>query len=497
MAALNFRALRLVLRSHLIRNTIWLAVNTGLSRVLALGSLVLLSRILDSGEYGVYTFYIAVLTMLTGIFDLEIYQAGVRELRNSKDASEQAAIARSITLVSLVTSIGAVVVLVAILATSALPKVDLGLQALPLMAMAFYIIAFHMQRGLLAAFQALGRFGAYSWTQILFSGAFLVAVLVAMLRPALLDNFTEALIFRGVASLIAVVFMTVLLVRITSLGRIGFATLRLHTFSLIRLSLFPLVTSWFMLVYSNADRLMLSWLRSDPAEVGYYFNGILVATIVTHFTAAIFRVVYPSIASMYASGNHAGILRIIAAYNNLIFLVIVPVCVILYLLAGPIIIGLFGDDYRPSVIVFSVWILLVPLFVSLGPRLQLLYVAFQQKHGTAGLAIGATANVAFNVWLIPQYGVLGAVIGTGLAWTLNTLYITWIIRRKIMTTRYFTPLTLSFLIICGALVLFQAFFMPTYIALTLAVLILAVGGWLAGQSLIEKSRGLNTEQNPS
>ena len=484
MAALNFRALRIVLRSHLIRNTIWLAVNTGLSRVLALGSLVLLSRILDSGEYGVYTFYIAVLTMLTGIFDLEIYQAGVRELRNSKDASEQAAIARSITLVSLVTSIGAVVVLVAILATSALPKVDLGLQALPLMAMAFYIIAFHMQRGLLAAFQALGRFGAYSWTQILFSGAFLVAVLVAMLRPALLDNFTEALIFKGVASLIAVVFMTVLLVRITSLGRIGFATLRLHTFSLIRLSLFPLVTSWFMLVYSNADRLMLSWLRDDPAEVGYYYNGILVATIVTHFTAAIFRVVYPSIASMYASGDRAGIERITATYNSLVFLVIIPVCITLYMLSEPLIVGLFGDDFRPSIIVFSVWILLVPLFVSLGPRLQLLYVAYLQKHSTYGLAIGATANIAFNMWLIPEYGVLGAVIGTGLAWILNILYVTWIIRRQVMSTRYFTPLTLSFLGICGALVVFKALFLPTYVAVALSLLTLVIGGWLSSRSLI-------------
>jgi O-antigen/teichoic acid export membrane protein len=228
---------------------------------------------------------------------------------------------------------------------------------------------------------------------------------------------------------------------------------------------------------------MLGWLRPDLAEVAFYVNASTLSLVVVHLLSAVHTVTYPRVAALHARNELDRLRLLVTLYNDFLLLVIVPLCAILSMVAQPLITVIFGMAFRPSAGIFAVWILMVPALQSLGPRLHFLYTGYLQHHATIGLALGSLANVLLNLWLIPRYGVMGAVAATGLATALTVAYVSWIVYSRVLAVPYLNSgnagVLLAVVLVMGARLVWDAPGM--WLGLMLAVL--GVGGWRMLRSL--------------
>jgi O-antigen/teichoic acid export membrane protein len=470
--------------SRLMRAGCGVALCSGAAQFLGLVAAGMLSRMLAPQEYGRYALWMVIVMLLAGLFDFEIYQLGVREINRVQDERERAAWARGMVVVELAAGLCAMIALILVIESPLLVELKLG-ENRPVVFLSVCVLGFHLQRGLLGAFQGLQRFFSYNMCQLMSSGLFAVTLALANLWPTAVrvTDVADAVRLKGATAAVGAIVMAVVMYRVTVESGLHLMILRKHASALVQMSIFPLLSSWLMIINGQADRLILGWFAADAAQVGYYVNGIALSLIVTHFMAAAARVVYPLVASLYARQDYGRLKELVFWYNEVLLLVVVPVCVILSLLAEPLVVAVFGEAFRPAASVFAVWILLTPLFQSMGPRLHLLYVANLMRHGTVGLALGTVTNILLNLWLIPRHGMSGAVTGTGIATGVTVLYVSWVVYRRVLAVPYFSVRNVCFLVVMGLIVVAGRFFANAAMGLGLSLLMVAAGVFIILQQL--------------
>src|SRR5690606_13307941 len=90
-----------------------------------------------------------------------------------------------------------------------------------------------------------------------------------------------------------------------------------------------MLIGWLGLVYYNADRLMIGWLGNNSAEVGYYVNGILLGTLLTHFSNSIVQAIYPNFSKAFLDNDIGKVKKYLKIYNKFIFFIIMPISILL------------------------------------------------------------------------------------------------------------------------------------------------------------------------
>jgi O-antigen/teichoic acid export membrane protein len=121
------------------------------------------------------------------------------------------------------------------------------------------------------------------------------------------------------------------------------------------------------------------------------------------------------------------------------YAVVLPMLV----LAGPLVMTLYGAPYANAVPVLSV-LVLAQIFVSLGvARTQQLVVENRVVFSMFATTLGALSNVALNLILIPQYGAIGAAWATIISYALSG-YFSTVIYGKLRPV--FIQLSMSLLI---------------------------------------------------
>jgi O-antigen/teichoic acid export membrane protein len=171
---------------------------------------------------------------------------------------------------------------------------------------------------------------------------------------------------------------------------------------------------WFL---AFIDRYILAFLR-DEAAVGIYTMGNvlgdrLVMVPVMAFAAA----TGPLLVTAFERHGRPEVERLLTVYSRVILLVALP-CVALIAATGPDLVTLIaGINYfrygeaatvAPIVACGSVMIALAGL-ANIG-----LAVSKQTRYAAASTAIGLALNIAFNLLLIPVWGIIGAAIATPL-----------------------------------------------------------------------------------
>ena len=394
------------------------ATLTAGSAGLLLVLLTIAGRFLSVPDYGRFRYALALTTIVETLMDLGLSQVTVRTVARDK-ASADRVFPQVLGLKIVWVCVGLAVLAVAAPILRTDPVIIKLCYALGLSsAVRSYLLT---ARGLL---QGLHRFDLEALAVVsdrvllLIIGAFalwagygLAGLAVAFVGSRLLMLGAMQWLLRSVVSNVRPAFDRVMWRDIQSAALpLGFFMIALNT-------------------YNYVDTVILGLMRSD-AEIGWYAASYSVYEGLTYAPSILAAVLTPRLAALFTVDR--------AAHRSLLtraLLASVALAVVLggvaALGAAPIVTLLFGSRYASaapplqilaagSVFVFATWILhAAAISTNLDRRLLLT------------TAIGLAANVAFNVLLIPRYGISGAAWATVLAEGLTVLLLLVQIERRL------------------------------------------------------------------
>jgi O-antigen/teichoic acid export membrane protein len=85
---------------------------------------------------------------------------------------------------------------------------------------------------------------------------------------------------------------------------------------------------------------------------------------------------------------------------------------LLYGLAGPILVLLYGEEFRSGAQYLQVLSWILPIQGLRTVSRQIIYAWRQQRVDTGNLATAATTNVVLDILLIPNFGALGCAVSS-------------------------------------------------------------------------------------
>ncbi|MCA9981807.1 MAG: polysaccharide biosynthesis C-terminal domain-containing protein, partial [Anaerolineales bacterium] len=163
----------------------------------------------------------------------------------------------------------------------------------------------------------------------------------------------------------------------------------------------------------QTDIFLLSILLTET-HVGWYGAAQTILLVFWMIPTAVRVALYPLMTRYYHT-DRAALNTLYEETSRLLLIAILPMAAGVALLAEPIILLIFDESFLPAVpaLQWSIW---AAVFAVLNvPSARLLIIAHQQRAATwiTGLSMGA--NVLANLWLIPQWGIVGAAVSRTLA----------------------------------------------------------------------------------
>ncbi|MGI2873632.1 flippase [Vibrio fluvialis] len=165
------------------------------------------------------------------------------------------------------------------------------------------------------------------------------------------------------------------------------------------------------LLYSLQDQYFIKYFLGEY-ELGLYAVGIKFVLILVVLPTLISNVFYPSLVSRYHAGKYVEYNNQLQAMYLLFFILGLILYSFLYFSSEMIVIKLFGDEFKDSVLIMQIYslLLVVSFFQSLNNKVLILNdlqsVIF--KRATFALII----NAVLNFIMIPKFGIKGAAYST-------------------------------------------------------------------------------------
>ena len=394
------------------------ATLTAGSAGLLLVLLTIAARFLSADDYGRFRFALALTTIIETIMDLGLSQITVRSVARDRTSADRLfPQVLGVKLVWVAVGLALLVVLAPLLRTD--PVIIRLCYALGISsAVRSYLLT---ARGLL---QGLQRFDLEALAVVsdrvlllvaggaaLWAGYGLVGLAVAFVGSRLLMLGAVQILLRRVVARVLPAFDRDAWRDIQAAALpLGFFMIALNT-------------------YTYVDTVILGLMRTD-AEVGWYAAAYSLYEGLTYAPSILAAVLTPRLSALFTRDR--------AAHRSLLSRALVISVALAIVLGGvaafaaaPIVALLFGGRYAPavrplqilaagSVFVFATWILhAAAISTNLDRRLLLT------------TAIGLAANVAFNIVLIPRYGISGAAWATVVAEGLTVILLIVQLQRRL------------------------------------------------------------------
>lgn len=188
------------------------------------------------------------------------------------------------------------------------------------------------------------------------------------------------------------------------------STLLTNAISLLRDSTPLLFSGIAIFVYMRLDQFMIAAMLGTR-QVGLYSAVVTLAEIPLVLPSLLLRAALPEL-TRQSTNDPAQCQRTLASLMRSGFFLHAIIAVVLCIFATPITVLLYGEPFREASMALRLQILAVP-FTAMGV-LSSAWLVLQRCTGHAfrRTAIGAIANIALNLFLIPRYGIAGAAVAT-------------------------------------------------------------------------------------
>lgn len=376
---------------------------------LALGSTILLARILGPEGFGTYGYVLALITLIAIPAKVGLPPLFVRETARAQ-AGEQWGLMRGlwrwgnavVLLFSLFLVIAAA--MITSLVAERFSSVQLttfawGLAVVPL-------IALGNLRG--AALRGLRKVVQGQLPEHVLRPGLLILLLLAtpLFWPSQTLTAAHAMALHVLAAAIAFAIGVWLLWR----ARPASVTQAVPTYQARNwlTSAMPLaLISGLQLINSQTDIIMLG-IFSNAGQVGIYKVVIQGGFLVSFTLTAVNTVIAAHIVHLYQAGEHAKLQRVVTWAARCIFLGTLPVALIFIVVGGQILSLVFGEVYGVGQTALAILCVGQLVSAAMGPVIFLLNMTGHEREAARGIAVAASLNILLNILLIPRFGIEGA-----------------------------------------------------------------------------------------
>ena len=165
-------------------------------------------------------------------------------------------------------------------------------------------------------------------------------------------------------------------------------------------------------IYTNLDNVMLGFMTND-IEVGYYTASVKVKGILVSVVTAVSTVLLPRASYYVDKGFIKELYDIAKKAMSFVMLIAIPFVVYFTIYAKECILLLSGDKFMGAVAPMQI-IMPTLLFIGITNILgiQIMVPLGKERQVLYSTICGAIADLILNIIFIPQYGAIGAAIGT-------------------------------------------------------------------------------------
>jgi len=403
----------------IFKNTFWLALAEGVTKISKLFLFIYIARILGVTEYGKFTFALAFVGLFAIFSDLGLSSITTREFAREQEKEKEFA---SILSLKILLNLGT---LVLILVGSFFITPDPVVRKI-IWILAIYTIIGSLSGIIYAFFHARQQMEYRSWSQILQALAIVGAGFFILFKSPSVENLSYSYLF---ASAVALIFILVF----------------------FHLKVFPLKLSWqksiwqkflkmswplalagvFGTIYSYIDSVIMGY-SGQITQTGWYNAASKIASAASIPMVLIAESFFPALSLAFKESKEK--LQKIWNYQmEIMILLAIPIVIGGLVLAPKIIDLVYDPSYFPSIAAFQILIFMTGLVFLSNPFKQVLFATNHQKKLLWIALWGAMVNLISNIILIPRYSFYGAAIAT---------VITYIILLLLFLdfTRRFTPI---------------------------------------------------------
>jgi len=376
---------------------------------LSLGLSIILARQLGPSQFGIYSYALALVTLISVPVQLGLPTLVVREtarLLHENNTRRMLALWRWSGLVTFLAS--AVILAIVLL----LGSLDLLASITKSMLVATVLLVPLLALGMLraAALRGLGHVLKGQMPETIIRPALILLLLLAILGLGREIDALSAMVLNVVGTSLTFVFGALMLTRAAPSSRSGMAQPIPH-FDWLRAAMFLGITSAAMVINRNLDIVMLGILRS-ATEVGQYKVSVMLAMVSATALNVLNLVLQPQVARLKAVGDINSIKRLVTKVARLSFFVGLSVTTMFLLLGEELIARTFGTEYSAAYPVMLILIAGQLFNTCFGPVMVVLSMMGHEYTAMRGVIIAAGGNIVLNALLIPYFGTLGAAMAT-------------------------------------------------------------------------------------
>lgn len=425
------------IKQTIIKNTFWLAVGEGVTRLLKLILIIYIARILGATEYGKFTFALAFVSLFVIFSDFGLSSITTRELSREKEREKEFS---SIFSLKILLSLGTLIlILVSSFFITPNPLIQKAIWILGI-----YILVSNFSAIIYAFFQARQKMEYESWAKILQAIVLTTFGFFVILNFPSVQNLSYSYLF---ASLVALIFILIFFhLKVFSL-KISWQKSIWRRF--LGMSWPLALAGAFGLIYSYIDSIMMGhW--GQITQTGWYNAAFKVAAATSIPMVLISQSFYPALSIAFKESKE----RLQKVWNyqmEMMILLAIPIVIGGIVLAPKIIDFIYDPSYFSSILAFQILIIMAGLVFLCNPLNRVLVASNQQRKIFWVALGGAVVNVILNLILIPRYSLYGAAVATVITYSILFLLLTGFTRR--FTPIY--PLNLKFLL-TGIIAIFSS-----------------------------------------
>jgi len=166
-------------------------------------------------------------------------------------------------------------------------------------------------------------------------------------------------------------------------------------------------------IYGVMDKTMLGILYSDIGENGFYTQGQKIIKVSLAVVTSMGTVMLPRMSNAFVQKEREQIEKYLSVTMRFAIFMGTGITMGLCGIARGLVPWFFGKGFEPVIIIlYLLGISILPVSVSNVTGLQCLIPFGLQREYNISVISGAICNLTINLMLIPQYGAVGACIGT-------------------------------------------------------------------------------------
>jgi O-antigen/teichoic acid export membrane protein len=400
-----------------------------ISAAIAFVSQIILARIMGEHEYGIFVFIWVLVILIGNLSCFGFHSAQIRflpQFQAVNDVERMRGLAMTARIFALLSSSA-----VAILGYA-------GLHLFGHLVESYYVaplfIALFILPMIALGDTMEGTARANSWAVVALSPTYII-------RPVLILLFMLAAVWLGEPQTArTAMVMSLAATYVTTVGQFFNINWRLNrryergpmqvefgTWFRVALPIFLIEGFGFLL--TNSDT-VVAGLFLSPAEVGIYFAASKTMALVQFVFFSVKAASAPRFSALFASGERSELSHFAGQTVRWSFWPSLAVG-LAALAAGNLLLSMFGPGFTAGYSVMVILFLGILTKASIGPGEVLLTMAGQQALCVKLYAVALAANIAFNIILVPLYGIEGAALAAAGAMVVEAILLHVAVRRKL------------------------------------------------------------------